>query len=462
MASNSNSAAAGGAKRPPVQNPYSKKRPRNDTSTNNNSNNNNNNGSTDAATTTSVGHHKNQNQQLGNNSSSAHRATSTSNHGMAKKDGGTSTTASIRTSRPGASTFEEAFGGIEDTDYYRTTVEDLYENNEERMQAFAAQRAEQRAFEESHDHKDDKKDDVHNQNTDEAERLKNRDNHAMLQSHIVAVSKKQRGNGVLQFIRNVPWQYSDIVPDYIMTKTTCALFLSCKYHSLHPNYIYARMAELKTDFQLRILLVLVDIDDNQKTLRELNRAAVFHNVTLILAWTEEEAARYIESYKALDGNDASMIQRKEKTNFIDQATEFLTGATSVNKTDAVSLLTQFKDLKSIARASREELVLVDGLGQKKIKSLSEAFHAPFRGKKSQAATKQTSNTMDEDSANKKDDEASLKPSSATAAITATDNSGGTENGDNQIGISAQGASEAVTGEDNGNTPSILQEKESDK
>jgi hypothetical protein len=46
----------------------------------------------------------------------------------------------------------------------------------------------------------------------------------------ILVSKKQKGNTLLQHIRNVPWEYADIVPDYIMgsTQKTCALFLSAR------------------------------------------------------------------------------------------------------------------------------------------------------------------------------------------------------------------------------------------
>lgn len=35
----------------------------------------------------------------------------------------------------------------------------------------------------------------------------------------------QRGNPLLKHIRNVPWEFSEIEPDYVMGKTACALFL---------------------------------------------------------------------------------------------------------------------------------------------------------------------------------------------------------------------------------------------
>ena len=52
-------------------------------------------------------------------------------------------------------------------------------------------------------------------------------------SKAILVSNKQRGNPVLKNISNVPWEYTDIVPDYVMGSghQTCALFLSLRCRS---------------------------------------------------------------------------------------------------------------------------------------------------------------------------------------------------------------------------------------
>jgi len=42
------------------------------------------------------------------------------------------------------------------------------------------------------------------------------DDLAMLQPHVLYVSTKQRGNSILRFIRNVPFSYANIVPDYLV------------------------------------------------------------------------------------------------------------------------------------------------------------------------------------------------------------------------------------------------------
>ena len=277
--------------------------------------------------------------------------------------------------------FSQAFGEIEDTEYYRTSVAgDRLENDNDTSKAItnvtsAAQineRAQQRAFEEA---------------AATADGISNRDNQAFLQPHVLSISTKQRGNGVLNFIRNVPTKFEKIVPDFIMNATTCALFLSCKYHSLHPPYIHRRIAELKTDFKLRVLLVLVDVDDNMATLLFLNKLAVQKDMTLMLAWSEEEAARYLESYKALENNDASIIQRKEKDNFVDQAAEFLS-APGVNKTDSASLLSHFTSIKAITASSMLDLGLVTGLGPVKVKKLHDALHKPFSSKRQRERLKE--------------------------------------------------------------------------
>lgn len=207
--------------------------------------------------------------------------------------------------------------------------------------------------------------------------IRDKDHHQLLEPHMLHVSTKQRGNLVLNHIRNVPTAFSKMVPDYIMSPTSCALFLSIKYHQLYPNYIHRRLGELESDFKVRILLVLVDVEDNAKIILQLNALSVRNNMTLILAWTEKEAARYLESYKALNRKDASIIQRKEAKNYVDQVAEFIIAAKPVNKTDSANLLYHFSNVQAIIAASKDELALCPGLGHIKVQRLHDAFHQPF-------------------------------------------------------------------------------------
>ena len=267
----------------------------------------------------------------------------------------------------GNSTFSQVFGSVDETVHFQKEMEALTtslgsKEHEERIQQRAMDRQEQQ------------------QQQKEDQKLSDRDHHVMLQPHVLYVSERQRGNGLLKHIRNVPFAYSKMVPDYIMSSTSCALFLSMKYHQLYPNYIHRRLGALKTDFTLRVLLVLVDIDDNANILLFLNKLAATQNLTLILAWTEEEAARYLETYKALHGKDASSIQKREATNYIDQVADFLTACKPLNKTDAGQLVTHFSQVKSVLAASKDELALCPGIGPIKVQKLWDAFHKPFSKK----------------------------------------------------------------------------------
>lgn len=208
-----------------------------------------------------------------------------------------------------------------------------------------------------------------------------RDNHVVLQqSHVLYVSHKQQGNGVLDCIKNVPIAYARMVPDFLWNSTQCALFLSCQYHALHPDYIHRRMAELKSSFTLRVLLVLVDVQDNANLLLTLNLLAVTNNWTLILAWSDQEAARYLETFKALSGRDAKLIQKKESTHLVDQVAGVVSSIPGVNGADAAPLLGHFGSWKAVAEATPDELSLVPQWGAVKVKRFHEAMHMSFQKK----------------------------------------------------------------------------------
>lgn len=124
----------------------------------------------------------------------------------------------------------------------------------------------------------------------------------------ILVSEKQRGNPLLRFLRLIPWQFSaDVVPDYIMG-STCAIFLSIKYHLLHPKYVERRITEVGRNFRLRVLLVYVDDLNSTKALFDLNKICFMSDFTIILAWSNEECARYIETFKNYEDKPSTSIQ----------------------------------------------------------------------------------------------------------------------------------------------------------
>ncbi|KAG8041186.1 hypothetical protein G9C98_002174 [Cotesia typhae] len=150
----------------------------------------------------------------------------------------------------------------------------------------------------------------------------------------ILVNFKQRGNPLLKFIKSVPWKYSEVVPDYVMGSTTCALFLSIK------------------------ICILADL-------------------TLMLVWSNEDAARIIETYKIFEYKPPEMIMERGDSDPQLKLISALTSVRSVNKTDALTLLRNFGTIADILKASPETLSLCPGFGIQKAKRLHKVLHEPF-------------------------------------------------------------------------------------
>ncbi|PTB67197.1 DNA repair protein rad10 [Trichoderma citrinoviride] len=197
----------------------------------------------------------------------------------------------------------------------------------------------------------------------------------------ILVSPRQRGNPVLTSIRSIPWEYSDIPADYVLGLTTCALFLSLKYHRLHPEYIYTRIRNLQGKYNLRILLTLVDIPNHEDSLRELSKTSVVNNVTVMLCWSAAEAARYLELYKSYENANFAAIRGQQSSNYADKLVDFVTVPRSLNKSDAVALVANFGSLKNAINAEPEQLSMINGWGGTKVKRWTDAVEEPFRARK---------------------------------------------------------------------------------
>ncbi|BDA42501.1 DNA excision repair protein ERCC-1 [Coccomyxa sp. Obi] len=194
----------------------------------------------------------------------------------------------------------------------------------------------------------------------------------------VLVSKRQEGNPVLKHIRNVRWQFADIVPDYQMGSNTCALFLSLRYHLLKPTYIYGRIKELQRAFRTRVLLCHVDVDDVVEPLGQVTKAALLNECILICAWSPEECARYLETYKAYESKPADAIQGRTEEDYLSKLTAALTTVRGVNKTDVLTLGGAFKTAAGVMQANMQQLSALPGIGPTKVRRLHETFHEPFR------------------------------------------------------------------------------------
>jgi len=200
-------------------------------------------------------------------------------------------------------------------------------------------------------------------------------------SSSILVSPRQKGNPILANLRSFAWEYSDIPADYVLGLTTCALFLSLKYHRLHPEYIYNRIKGLQGKYNLRVLLTIVDIENHEDSLNELSKTSLVNNVTVILCWSAAEAARYLELYKSYEHANASAIRGTESKGYADKMVDFVTVPRSINKTDAVSLVSAFGSIRAAVNARPEEIAVVGGWGEKKVRRWCAVVDEPFRARK---------------------------------------------------------------------------------
>ena len=94
----------------------------------------------------------------------------------------------------------------------------------------------------------------------------------------------------------------------------CVLFLSIRYHTLKPDYLSERLKKLGKQYELRILLVHVDVKDSQiNGLKHLTRICLLADLTLMLAWSAEEAGKIIETYKMFENAPAEKIKERPES-----------------------------------------------------------------------------------------------------------------------------------------------------
>jgi len=197
----------------------------------------------------------------------------------------------------------------------------------------------------------------------------------------IIVSTRQKGNPSLKYIKSLPWEYGDIAADYVLGATTCALFLSLKYHRLHPEYVYSRIRALGHKYNLRILLTMVDIHNHEESLKELSKTSLINNMTLILCWSAQEAGRYLELYKSYEHASPTSIRQHQATSYSEKLVEFITVPRSINKTDALSLVSSFGSVRAAVNARPEEIGEITGWGEKKVQRWCGTVQEPFRARK---------------------------------------------------------------------------------
>ena len=136
----------------------------------------------------------------------------------------------------------------------------------------------------------------------------------------------------------------------------------------------------------------------------MTRAAIGNECTLVCAWSHQECARYLETFKrcALHGKvwapavlvlcallrsavtalllllhcsyeskPAEAIRKDVGSDYVSRLNEALTSVRGVNKTDVKTLGERFGSVAALLGASKQELQACPGIGPTKVKRLYE-------------------------------------------------------------------------------------------
>jgi len=194
----------------------------------------------------------------------------------------------------------------------------------------------------------------------------------------IHVSIRQKDNKVLKFIRNLGTQFvDDLEPDFVCGPQVCVLWLSLKYHNLHPGYLHKRLEKLGHRYNLRILLLHVDNKDSDQAIQDITRISFYNRLTVVCVWTLMEAARYLETFKSYERKPADLIKERIEPDKDSQIADVLTVIRGVNKTDSGTLSGHFRSFAGISTCTKAELAELPGIGPTKVKRIFAAFNEPL-------------------------------------------------------------------------------------
>lgn len=190
---------------------------------------------------------------------------------------------------------------------------------------------------------------------------------------MLQISVKQKGNNVIDFLKEIPWTFNEtITTDYEINTSISIIFISIRFHLCKPEYIYKKIKSQRK-YKVQVLLVLVDVKNYEKCTEELFYVADKYGFTMVLAFSNEEAGKYIKSF-ALP-KSINMI-RKKPSSEREQIVEFITAFPKFNKTDAVQLMNSSSSVFDLVK-NIDDMKHVFGLGDKKINFFKFYLDKPF-------------------------------------------------------------------------------------
>ncbi|KAH8584318.1 ERCC1 excision repair 1 C-terminal domain [Cryptosporidium sp. chipmunk genotype I] len=197
---------------------------------------------------------------------------------------------------------------------------------------------------------------------------------------MIIASTRQKGNPILAYVSNVPYDFQNIVPDFLVGKYDAVVFISIKYHKLHKQYLRKRVESLQKNYKVRVLLCLVDIPPSgaiDVAILEITDICFDLNMTLFLAWSPKEAGHILETLKSHEKSSSESIRGGLSLDLFSRIRDTLSSLPRINKTDSENLLKHFGSISNVVNASEEELSKIQGIGPIKAKVISEVFSTEF-------------------------------------------------------------------------------------
>ncbi|OII73155.1 uncharacterized protein cubi_02387 [Cryptosporidium ubiquitum] len=197
---------------------------------------------------------------------------------------------------------------------------------------------------------------------------------------MIIASIRQKGNPILSHVKNVPYEFRNIVPDFLVGKYDAVVFISIKYHKLHNQYLRRRVESLQKNYKVRVLLCLVDIPPSgviDAAILEITDICFDLNMTLFLAWSPSEAGQILETLKSHENSSNESIRGGLSLDLFTRIKDALSSLPRINKTDSENLLKHYGSISKLASASEEELSKIQGIGPIKAKVITEIFSTEF-------------------------------------------------------------------------------------
>jgi DNA excision repair protein ERCC-1 len=193
----------------------------------------------------------------------------------------------------------------------------------------------------------------------------------------LSISRRQQGNPMIPTLEsNAEVTFLDSsVADFTIGKDLAVLFLTLKYHRQHPDYLSERLIEFRGSFSVRLLLFLVNDENPDRIISRMTSVMFANNMNLILAFTYEEAARWLLTLYNTQDSGVYDLRATNETQ-LETATDTF-HAINLSKREAEGLLKGFPTVADVLLAPREEIARAGVISEQKTDTLLTVITDPL-------------------------------------------------------------------------------------